>query len=159
MRLDIEQLSEQAFQPFGSYLLLREPERGEKSALEYNPDLLVSVFEASTMASISLLWLDERPFKINITEKHEHTEEIIGGFPGDVIFHVALPSVKSPIKSSFRVFQLPAGGFVRFKRNVWHHAPFLLKAGRMAGIVILPPYTYTHDSVVVQLDQEIEINI
>ena len=53
------------------------------------------------------------------------------------------------------VFLLPAGAYCRIKRKVWHMAPFALGDKRLHGIVILPPYTYTHDCFVFPLDEEI----
>jgi hypothetical protein len=104
-----------------------------------------------------LLFLEQREFQTDTAEMHRQTEEIIGGFQQDVVFHVALPSDDPPKAADFRGFRLPAGGFVRLKRKVWHHAPFPVDRGQVRGIVILPPFTYTHDSIVIRLEEKIEI--
>ncbi len=159
MALEVNQLSKLAFKPYGSYMFPDQVDLNQAGQIAYYPDQIVSVFEASSMVSISLLFLEKRDFSFDIAEYHQKTEEIVGGFPQDVLFHVALPSKKAPQGEDFKVFRLPAGGFVRFKRKVWHHAPFPTESGRIHGIVILPPFTYTHDSFVIQLENKVEIKL
>lgn len=157
MKIKVSALSEEAFVPYGSYMLLEESDKDKTSTISFYPEKVVGLFEFSNMPSVSVLAFSKREFVIDVTEKHEHTEEIFGGFSTDTLFHVAAPSGDVPVPSQFKAFLLPKGGYVRVKRNVWHHAPFSLTDERAVGIVILPPFTYTHDCFVVNLDEKIQI--
>lgn len=158
MKVKAQALTQDVFEPFGSFVLPQSVDAGV-SSVDYRPDQLVSTFAASNMASLSVLRLAQREFCTEIAEMHEYTEEILGGFQNDVVFHVAAPTIGKPEPKEFVVFRLPAYGFIRLKRKVWHHAPFPVNQGMVQGVVILPPFTYTHDSIVIRLDEKIEISL
>jgi len=152
-------LSEEAFAPYGSYMLLEDSDKDKASQISFYPEKVVGLFEFSNMPSVSVLAFSKRDFVIDVTERHEHTEEVFGGFTTDTIFHVAAAGSTVPDPSQFKAFLLPKGGYVRVKRNVWHHVPFVAAGERAVGVVILPPFTYTHDCIVVNLDEKIQIEV
>jgi ureidoglycolate hydrolase len=152
-------LMKDEFEPYGSYMLINEIDIDLESQISFYPEKIVGLSEFSNMPALGVLAFSKREFVIDVTERHEHTEEVFGGYSDDTIFHVAEPSGAIPDSSKFKAFILPKGGFVRLKRNVWHHAPFSVSAERVSGIVILPPYTYTHDCFVVKMDEKIHIDI
>ena len=59
----------------------------------------------------------------------------------------------------FEAFIVPADTLIRFKKKVWHFVPFPLEEKRAMVLTALPPFTYTNDSVVVELSEEIQIEI
>jgi ureidoglycolate hydrolase len=159
MKIKTLALSEEVFAPYGSYMLLDESDKDKTARISFYPEKVVGLFEFSNMPSVSVLAFSKRDFIIDVTERHEHTEEIFGGFTTDTIFHVAAAGGAVPDPSLFKAFLLPKGGYVRLKRNVWHHAPFAVADERAVGVVILPPFTYTHDCLVVKVDERIQIEV
>lgn len=157
MKINVSELSKEKFAPYGSYLLIDDLE-AKQEQIGYDADQLVCLFENSNMVGIGVLSLEKRPFQFDFAECHAQTEEIIGGFDQDVLFHTALPTVDKPKPQDFMIFRLPAHGYVRFKRGVWHHAPFPTQSRKAFGIVLLPPFTYSHDSVEIKLDEVVQIN-
>lgn len=158
MKIKVCELTPEAFEPYGSYVLPDQCDREQAGTISFYPEQVVGLFEFSSMPAVDVLAFSKREFAIDVTEMHEHTEEIFGGFNTDVLFHVGPPSGKTPDVSRFKVFRLPKGGYARVKRNAWHHAPFAVGDERAVGVVILPPYTYTHDCFVVTLDEKAAID-
>ncbi len=157
MKITAAKLTKEAFSNYGDFILPKETDNKNGQRIAFYGDKLVGLFSMSNMASLSILALEKREYIINCTEKHANTEEIIGGYDTDVLFHVALSSNHLLRKEDFKAFRLPAGGYIRLKRMVWHYAPFPVDKGRFKGIVILPPFTYTHDCIITELDEAIEI--
>lgn len=148
-------LTEANFAPYGTVLnpsdcgfSVNEP--GEP--VQFYPDRMLQLFPTSNLLALGPLTIKPRPFLITATEKHLHTEEILGGFNQDVCFHVALDQNGQPNLDDLQIFLLPAGWWVRVKREVWHQAPFVLGSELAVGMVLLPPHTYTNDCVEVKLD-------
>lgn len=161
-RLRVEELSWESFSPFGTYFnpLACGPALGgedRRGPVRFYPDRILLLFEHSNIVAISPLVVEPRDLIVTATEAHLHTEEAMGGFTKDVVFHVGPPGDGSPDTSRFRVFRLPAGWWVRLARGVWHHAPFVLGKEATVGTVILPPATYTADCRVVQFSEGLAI--
>ncbi|MGE5598201.1 MAG: ureidoglycolate lyase [Bacteroidota bacterium] len=160
-RLNVERLSWEAFLPFGTYL---DPADcgvalgNDRGPVRFYPDRMLLGFEAAALTSISPLVLAPRALEIDRTEIHLRTEEAIGGFTRDVVFHVGPAGAREPDPARMRVFHLPAGWWVRLKRGVWHHAPFVLGGEETVGIVVLPPATYTNDCLLVTLEERIAVS-
>jgi ureidoglycolate hydrolase len=159
-----EQLSHESFEPFGSFvnpLDCGNPLGGEGGSVLAYSDRILQQFTTSNYIAYTPLVIRPRRFEITVTEIHKNSEEVFGGFNCDMCFHVAPPwegDVIPPV-SEFRVFHLPAGWWVRLKRGVWHHGPFVIGTDIAVGMAVLPPYTYTNDSSVVTLEEPIEIDI
>ena len=158
MKIKVGELTLDSFAPYGSYIFPNECDKKD-SVINFYPDMLTGISEFSFTPSISVLGFSKRDFVIDVTESHDHTEEIFGGYNVDVLFHVAAYNNATPNPDDFKVFRLPKGGFVRVKRKIWHHAPFTATGERATGIVILPPFTYTHDCFVVELKEKISFEL
>ena len=157
----VKELAESAFAPFGTYFNPADSGpalMGEAGPVRFYPDRLLCLFENSNYVALSQLALEPRALNITATEIHAHTEEVFGGFTRDVLFHVGPAGNTTPDLSRFKVFHLPAGWWARIKRNVWHHAPFVIGAETTMGIVLLPPATYTNDCYVVELGEAVAID-
>lgn len=166
MNIKVLELTDEAFAPYGTFVLPEkcdnnpnECDKDPNEFVSFYPEKIVALSEFSNMPALSVLAMSKRELAIDITEIHEHTEEIFGGFNTDIVFHVAVPSGKKPNPEEFKVFRLPKHGYVRLRRKVWHQAPYSITDERAIGIVILPPYTYTNDCFVVKLREKITIDL
>ncbi len=160
MELKAEKLDNDNFSEFGTIL---NPEKCgtpliETEHISYYPDRLPLTFSGGTITTISLLTLKKRDMLMDLTEYHEHTEEIFGGFNLDVVFHVG-PARKDPNFSEFKAFILPKFNWVRIKRGIWHLAPFIIDGEETLGWVLLPPFTYANDTVLAPISEPIKITI
>lgn len=157
--MEIKELCKASFAKYGTFI--NPQELGEplgattEDPVQFYPDRLLLTFPTSSVLAFSPIIIRPRPLLITDIEYHEYTEELIGGFSEDVCFHVAPPEELDV--STIEVFRLPATWWVRFKRGVWHKAPFVLTSSEVRGLVALPPHTYTADCHVVELDEPIAI--
>ena len=155
----VQELGED-FSSYGSYFNPKDcgPALSGDGPVQFYPDRILGLFEHSNIAAFSALQLQPRDFKITSSEIHLHTEETFGGFTKEVLFHVAPAGGLEPNLNQVKVFRLPAGWWARVKRGVWHEAPFVVGSEATVGIVVLPPATYTHDCLVLNLPEPITIN-
>ncbi len=160
MAIKIEKLTEETFSEFGSLL---DPDNcGERLAgadgISYFADTLPLTFSCSSLITLNILKLELRPFEIDFTEAHDDTEELIGGFNEDILFHVG-PPTRDPDYSKYRAFILPKNNWARYKKGVWHGGPFAVKEGVVSlGWVLLPPFTYTNDTRGINPDPILKID-
>ncbi len=155
MEIQVEKITKDNFAEFGSVLdpyNCGEALKGYGEEVLFHPDKMPLTFAGGSVISVCPLIIKKRSFDVEISEYHEFCEEVIGAFNADVIFHVGLPSEK-PDLSKFKAFYLPKNCFSRLKRKVWHGAPWVIKENETQGWVLLPPYTYTCDCVVVKHDK------
>ncbi|NPV51991.1 MAG: hypothetical protein HPY71_00510 [Firmicutes bacterium] len=160
--IKVEELTERSFEEFGTFFNPGDcgPALGDQlGPIKFYPDRIVQQFVPSNYIAISSLVIEPRPFEITLAEIHENTEEVFGGFAQDVYFFVGAPDRKEPSARDLRAFRLPTGWWVRLKRHVWHHAPFVAGREPAVGIVILPPWTYSNDCIVVQLDEPVTLSL
>lgn len=160
MKLKAEKLTKSAFSPFGTYydpLDIGEPLGGQWARNNFFPDQLVLKVPCGSLVGVSSTVIRPGPLMLEATEWHD-TDEAIGGFTEDTVFHVGLPTwCDKPDFSNYRAFHLPKGWWIRTKRGVWHFGPFVLGKDAATGTVILPPHTYDTDCVFVTLSEPIEI--
>ncbi len=159
--LKIQELTVDGFAKYGTFLnpmgCSGSDRRETDEPVLFYPDELLQTFATTNLVAFSPLIINPRPLVITDAEKHDYTEEVIGGFTEDVCFHVVPASGAKPDTGKMEVFRLPKGWWVRFKRGVWHKAPFVLGEQPTSGIVVLPPYTYTNDCDVVEFSQSFPI--
>lgn len=157
--LQIKELSRESFAQYGTFLNpldCGEPLDGSlDDPVQFFPDRMMLTFPTSNVLAFSPIVIRPRPMLITDIEYHEFTEELIGGFSEDVCFYAA-PAGQLDV-GKIEVFRLPAGWWVRFKRGVWHKAPYVLTNRPTSGLVALPPHTYTADCHVVELAEPIAI--
>lgn len=150
-------MTHENFWKYGTFMTWEEVDVKNDPVNFYRDDSMVAKL-GCPLTAVTLQGVSPRPFEITRSEYHNDTEEIYGGFEEDVIMHVGLPS-ESPKAEDLELFILPAHAYCRIKRKVWHMAPFALGDKRIHGIVILPPYTYTHDCFVKELDEPITFEV
>jgi hypothetical protein len=160
--LQVKELTGATFETYGRFLNpyeCGEPVGSKAEPLEFYPDRILQQFSASNYVAFNPLIIKPRPLSFTLAEIHRRTEEVFGGFTEDVCFHVAPAGDRTPPIDRFEVFRLPAGWWARIKRGVWHHGPFVTGNVATAGMVVLPPHTYTNDCYVVELDEAIQISL
>ena len=158
MKLKVSELSQEAFAPFGSYFVMDETDKDKNGDLSYYPDVTAALLGSGSLTGFSVCGINKRPMRADIIEIHEHTEEA-EFIMGDCILLAGARSGYKPDTASFKAFFVPRNTLVRFKRFVWHYAPYPLSDERVMVLTVLPPYTHLNDSVVVHLDEAIEIDV
>lgn len=158
MKCKVRLLTAEAFAPYGTYFDVREG-YGEGPVVFQADRMLQQI--GIPMGSICSIRIKYRPLVLDETEYHEFCEEVFGGFECDVVFHVGILGREGkPDLDSIKAFYLPAGGFVRVKRRVLHHAGFVTKPDDVAhGLVLLSPSAYTVDCQVLNFDMPIQIEL
>ena len=157
MKKEVKTMTPENFRPYGTYITWEEIDVKNDPVNFYKEDSIVSKL-STDLCALTLQGVSPRENVVTRCEYHAFTEEIYGGFEEDVVMHVGLPS-EEPKAENIELFLLPAHAYCRIKRGVWHMAPFALGKNRVHGIVILPPYTYTHDCIVKELDEPIEFEL
>ena len=153
MKKEVKIMTEENFRPYGTFISWEKIDVKNDPVNFYKEDSIVSKL-STDLCAVTLQGVSPRDFVVDRSEYHLNTEEIYGGFEEDVVMHIGSPS-ESPKAADIELFLLPANCYCRIKRGVWHMAPFALGQNRIHGIVILPPYTYTHDCFVKPLDEPI----
>lgn len=154
----VEELSPEAFRPFGVYagMLVPEGEAIGESPVRFYRDMVQMAFgEPRSLPSFSVCRVERRPLVVDVTEMHSYAAE--GNMPldGDALVHVApaTPNGVCPAER-IRVFRIPRGTFFTMNPGVWHHAPFVVgAAAALSMLVVLPERTYANDCLVVELDE------
>jgi len=159
MELKAKKITHENFGMFGTFL---DPYNCgsplEEGDITYYPDRLSLNFASSTLITLNIVVLKKRPFVEHNMEYHERTEEVQGGYNADTVFFVGPPG-KKPEVSKFEAFILPKYNWYRTKRGVWHWGPFPIKEDNVLGWCLLPPYTYTNDSIGTRLSDPIKITL
>ena len=159
MQLTVQEITAESFAPYGSVLY---PCEGHSSGeISFLPDRMLHFVGAPALDSLSTICIRYRPIVLSITEYHDDTEEVFGGFNHDLVFHVGhLKQNNTPDLNSLAMFKLPKGAFARVKRRVLHHAGFVLGKDDVAyGVVLLSPSAYTIDCKVIDFQNPIEVKL
>jgi len=157
MEVKAKKITHENFGKFGTFL---DPYNCGTPIVEgditYYPDRLPLNFASSTLITVSVVVMKKRAFVEQNMEYHERTEEVQGGYNADTVFFVGPPR-KEPELSKFEAFILPKNNWYRTKRGVWHWAPFPIEEDNVLGWCLLPPYTYTNDSISTRASDPIKI--
>jgi ureidoglycolate lyase len=166
--VQVEDLTLEAFAPFGSFAHLINPSSSGPSLtklgappIEFFRDVLP--LELGGKAPVfSVCRVEPRALLIDVLEYHSHTGEGILPLDGDVLVQVApaTPPRDSVPLEAVRVFRVPHGTMLSIRPGVWHHAPFSLE-GAVNVLIVLPERTYANDCVVVTLEniQQVRIEV
>lgn len=152
----IEELSLEAFKPFGTYVAMLDPGTeaiGDDPVRFYRDMAPMAIAHPRSLPAASICRVKKRPPIVDVTEMHTYTAE--GNLPldGDALIHVApaTPNGVCPI-DKIRIFRVPRGTFVVMNPGVWHHAPFAAGgADVLHMLIVLPERTYANDCQVVPL--------
>lgn len=145
-----KQLTLENFGKYGSFVRLSKVSaenffRLGKPPIEYFPDL-ISLNIDGKILGVSIGHILPREMKITLTEHHDDSEEGILPLDGDILIHLGCPTGDDLPPSENEVFEVPRLTFVRLKRGVWHHAPFVMEGGKAVNyLVLLAERTYHHD--------------
>ena len=161
-QLKAEELSFEAFNPFGQYASMINPKAVHRGAppIEFYRDMVPLNLGGAHLASFSVCRVEKRPAIIDKTEFHAATGEGILPLDNDVLIHVG-PATKPdelPL-DQFRVFRVPKGTFVALKPGVWHHAPIVVNADFANVLIVLPERAYANDCGVVGFSDEQKIKV
>ncbi|GAB4522297.1 MAG: hypothetical protein Kow0047_32940 [Anaerolineae bacterium] len=161
--IKVEELSREAFWPFGDYASMIDPEGVKIGAppVEFFRDLVQEDLGGVGIASFSTCRVEKRDLVIDMTEYHTATGEGILPLDNDVLIHVgpATPMDEEPPLDAFRVFRVPRGTMVVLRPGVWHHAPFTVNDEPANVLIVLPERTYANDCEVVELEEDERIRI
>jgi ureidoglycolate lyase len=157
--VQVEDLSLEAFAPFGSFAHLIHPSSSGPGLtklgappIEFFRDALPLELGGKSPV-FSVCRVEPRALVIDVLEYHSSTGEGILPLDGDVLVQVAPATpVNDPVPLEFiRVFRVPHGTMLAIRPGVWHHAPFSLE-GAVNVLIVLPERTYANDCVVVPLE-------
>ncbi len=156
-KLPIQELSREAFRPFGDYVQLIRPDSEFDPArpVSFTPDMLTVDLARFTTASFSICRVSPREQKVAVSEYHTYTMEGICPLDGDCYIHVGKPGPK-PLADTMAVFKVPHGTMVSLKPGVYHMGPFACADKPVNVIIVLPVRTYANDCIVVPHDADQE---
>jgi ureidoglycolate lyase len=163
-KVQVEELSREAFAPFGEFAALIDPDAvaiGKKPVWFYR-DMVPLNLAGQGIASFSVCRVEKRPLVVDVTEYHTACGEGILPLDADVLIHVAPATPPGEVPHDrIRVFRVPRGTFVSLKAGVWHHAPFLYdaEAGAANVLIVLPERTYANDCIVEDLPAGKQVRI
>lgn len=156
----VEELSLEAFAPFGTYATLINPTSTKLGAppIEFFRDAL-PLEQGSHNPSFSTCRVEARALIIDVLEYHSRTGEGILPLDADVLVQVAPASGNGHLPlEAVRVFRVPQGTMLAIRPGVWHHAPFVL-TGAANVLIVLPERTYANDCTVVPIEESERLEI
>lgn len=159
--LSISPLSQAAFQQFGWYRRLPEPEANAigEPPITFFRDLIGQ--PTGSTASYSICRMQPRPLLIDTIEHHNHCHEAMLPLTGDMIIHVApaVPLDAPPPLNQLQAFRFPRQTMVILRPGVWHHAAFALDDQPLDVLIVLPERTYANDCIVAELEEDRQTRI
>jgi len=158
----IKELTLQAFQPYGSFANMLNPNTAHlgEPPIQFFRDMLPLDLGTATTASFSICRVETRPNVVDVTEYHNTCAEGILPLDGDVLIHVgpATPVGEIPL-DAFEIFRVPQGTMVALRPGVWHHAAFTHNTDVVNVLIVLPERTYANDCAVRELTEEQRIAV
>ena len=159
-QIKVEQLTHEAFAPFGQFYAMEQPEGyalcGEIH--QFFPDRLTA--DSNHRVGYSPI-LVKKPARMVITQQEYHTTtwEMILPMDDDMILHVAPASAGTPVTHLAKAFLVPKHTLVKMNAAIWHLAPLPANKEQLTAMIILPECTYANDCTVVDLaaDEQFEI--
>jgi ureidoglycolate lyase len=155
--IKVQQLSREAFNQFGTYYDMMDPQ-GANLGNFYQDHLLDPVVGGVPMAFSALIGRRTDKMVVKKSEYHNYTGEVIIPLDGDVIAYVAPPS-KVPVPEQTQAFLIPKGTVIRLEVGVWHMGPFPAGDQDVHMMLALPQRTYKNDCYVVEYDEKDWIEI
>ena len=157
MKIKAQQLSMEAFAPFGSYTDICHP-AGHSLGVFY-PDRLLMDVSGNMPIGFSPLSVDKpAEYVVTAVEYHNTTAEGILPLDADVVIHVA-PASNAPVPEKTEAFIVPKGTLVKLNAGVWHMCALPVDKSHVNILIVLPQRTYMNDCVVVQYTPEQYIHI
>ena len=160
MEIKAKKITRENFSTFGTFLNpfnCGEPINPGTSFPYYN-DRMPLRFSCGSLITLNVQIIEKRPFEFDVTEAHDDTEEIVGGFDTETVFHVGPVDRNGPDFSKFEVFILPKLNWYRLKKSIYHECPFIIKGTKTVGWCLLPPFTAYNDTREYKTAKPIKIN-
>ncbi len=161
-KIGIKRLSKAAFDKYGSYASVMEPE-GEffgGGEVVFYRDMIQQSLGNTSNVSYSACVVEQRPHVIQNAETHDTCHETIICLDGDYLMHVA-PAVseKKIPYDKIEVFLIPKGTVVNVKAGVWHQAGFPYGCDKVHILCALPERTYMTDCYYEEIPKSEQIQI
>ena len=159
----VEELSVEAFLPFGFFADLIDPSAEKIGAppVEFFRDMVQQDLGSAGIASFSICRVEKREPVVDVSEYHTGCGEGILPLDNDVLIHVgpATPNDSGCPTEQIRIFKVPKGTMVVLRPGVWHHAPFTLDDAPANTLIVLPERAYANDCEVAELEEAEQIRI
>ena len=142
MQLTIQDLTQQAFRPFGR--VIQQPDRVQDAQGPgwrwWSENALME--SADRPYQIGYLHLEPAELKFDWAERHMRSAELIIPTGGDCLVYVAPPDYpdepeRMPAFERFQVFRVRAGQAVLLEKGVWHGAPLAIDKPLQAIVLLL----------------------
>ena len=142
MKLKIEDLTVQAFAPFGEVIM--QPTHGQDAAGPGWRWWGENHILAGGDRNYAIGYLDLQPAELvfDCAERHMHSDELLIPMGGDCLIYVGPPDDpeepdRLPPLERFRVFRLRSGHGVLLGKGVWHGAPLALDKPLNVAVLLL----------------------
>lgn len=142
MKLKIENLTVEAFAPFGE--VITQPERGQDAQGPGWTWWGENHVLAGSDRQYGIGYLDLQPAELsfNWAERHMHSDELLVPMGADCLVYVGPPDYpdepdRLPQLERFRVFRLRQGQGVLLGKGVWHGAPMALDQPLNVTVLLL----------------------
>ena len=142
MELLIQELSQQAFRPFGK--IIAQPDRAEDAQGQGWKWWGENALMESGDRPYQIGYLDLKPaeLKFDWAERHMRSAELIIPTGGDCVVYVAPPDYpnepeRMPPFERFQVFRVRQGQAVLLDKEVWHGAPLAIDKPLNAIVLLL----------------------
>lgn len=156
-KIKIEELSKEAFEPFGSYYDLVNPDGYGLG--QFYPDRVVFPVNGEVPVTVSALKSPkDEVMKVTSAEFHNKTGEGVLCLNDDVVIHVS-PASDKPVPELTRAFFVPKGTFVKLNVGVWHLAALPVNEEVANILILLPQRTYNNDCTVVEYSEEDQMEL
>ena len=153
--IKVENLTKEAFAPFGEYYKMDAPDGHALCGAihRFYPDR-VTAYQGGNVGFSAITVKKPEQMLITQIEYHTTTSEMIMPLNDDMILHVAQPSAGAPITDQTKAFLVPKHTLIKMNACVWHLAPLPANADELSALIILPECTYMNDCKVVDLTPE-----
>ena len=125
-RFKIESLTQQAFAPFGD--IIHCPSQGgystnDKTAIRFDKvaNLDLTDLNGTPLLSIFRVTPISFPFAISKLERHPHSSQTFITLLSRPFLSVVAPPGDKINPEQIKIFYVPAGRGVNYRRNTWHH--------------------------------------
>lgn len=155
-----QELSREAFRPFGDYTDLLSAAQGVNSEADnlFLPDLLTLHLDSKMPASVCVARVSECERVINAVEFHQFTSEGVLPLDGDIILYVGPSSFQTDL-GAIQAFRIPKGTFVRLNPGTLHGRQFVSGCRQANVLILLPERTFGNDCTFTVLEGDDRIQI
>jgi ureidoglycolate lyase len=152
MKLQIQNLSQEAFAPYGEVIELPDrPADASGPAWQWWGNLM-TMTEGERPYAVGYLTAAPAEMQFDWAERHMQTDELIAPLTGDCLVYVAPPDHpdepdRLPGQDRFSVFRVRSGQAVLLRRGVWHGAP-MAETGLVRVLIVLQQDAGSRDGYV-----------